>query len=111
MTYEEVKKIPFHFVSHLSMENEHTATYADDSGRLGFCDITKKKGFKFGKSRRVFRIDGTWYETKEEFIEGLKSFAFGPQPPIVTDLNIDGLSPVSCQDGNILEEEEGGFNG
>ena len=36
MTYDEIKKIPFHFVSHLSLEDEHQAVYADDSGRLGF---------------------------------------------------------------------------
>jgi hypothetical protein len=53
MTYEELIKIPFHFVSHLSLENEHQSVYADDSGRLGFCDITKKKGFEFGKLAHV----------------------------------------------------------
>ena len=55
-----------------------TATYADDSGRLGFCDITKKKGFDFGKSKRVFRIDSEWYEKKEDFLKAIKKFSFGP---------------------------------
>jgi hypothetical protein len=67
MTQEELKKIPFHMVSHLSMGNEHRTTYSDDSGRLGFCNISKKKGI----SRRVFRLDGTWYENKEDFIKAL----------------------------------------
>ena len=80
MTYEELKKVPFHFVSHMSLEKEHRSMYMDDSGRLGFCDITKKKGeFEFGKSKRVFRIGNTWHETKEEFLEDLKRFAFGPR--------------------------------
>lgn len=82
MTYDEVKKVPFHFVSHLSLENEHQSVYADDSGRLGFCDITEKKGFEFGKSKRVYRIDSNWYESKEDFLKALKNFAFGPQKPI-----------------------------
>ena len=82
MTYEELIKIPFHFVSHLSLENQHQSTYADDSGRLGFYDTTKKKGFKFGKTKRVYRIDSNWYESKEDFIKALKNFAFGPQKPM-----------------------------
>ena len=81
MTLDELKKVKFHFVSHLSMEKEHQATYADDSGRLGFCDITKKKSeFEFGESRRVYRIDSTWYETKEEFEKALKRFGFVGEP-------------------------------
>lgn len=72
MTKEELKKISFHMVSHLSMENEHRITYSDDSGRLGFCDITPKKGCKLGKSSRVFRIDSIWYENKEDFIKALE---------------------------------------
>lgn len=86
MTYKELKKVPFHFVSHLSLEDEHQVTYADNSGRLGFCDITKKKGFDFGKTKRAFRIDSEWYEKKEDFIKALKSFAFGPQKPITKQL-------------------------
>ena len=80
MTPDELNKVKFHMVCHLSMTSEHRATYADDSGRLGFCDITKKRGFKFGKSKRVYRIDSTWYETKEEFLEALKRFGFGGKP-------------------------------
>lgn len=82
MTLEELKKVKFHFVSHLSMEKEHRATYSDDSGRLGFCDITKKKNeFEFGESERFYRIDGTWYDTKAEFFNALERFGFGPQLP------------------------------
>jgi hypothetical protein len=83
MTIDELKKVKFHMVYHLSMEKEHQATYADDSGRLGFCDITKKKSeFEFGESRRVYRIDSTWYDTEEEFVKALERFGFGPQLPV-----------------------------
>lgn len=82
MTIDELKKVKFHMVSHLSMVNEHQCVYADDSGRLGFADITKKnKRGEFGKSRRAYRIDSTWYETKEDFAGALKRFGFGPQLP------------------------------
>lgn len=91
MTIDELKKVKFHMVSHLSMAKEHQATYADDSGRLGFCDITKKKNeFEFGESRRVYRIDSTWYETKEEFEKALKRFGFGPQTPVKGGNNEQG---------------------
>lgn len=80
MTEEELKKVKFHFVSHLRLEKEHRTTYADDSGRLGFCDIVKKRNdFEYGKSRREFRIDDTWYDKEENFLKALKQFSFGPQ--------------------------------
>lgn len=83
MTLDELKKVKFHMVSHLAMAKEHQATYADDSGRLGFCDITKKKcEFEFGESRRMYRIDSTWYETKEEFEEALERVALDFGQPI-----------------------------
>lgn len=82
MTLEELKKVKFHVVSHLSLAKEHRTTYADDSGRLGFCDITKKKNeFEFGESERFYRIDSTWYEKKADFFKALKRFGFGPQLP------------------------------
>jgi hypothetical protein len=83
MTLEELKKVKFHMVAHLSMAKEHQCTYADESGRLGFCDITKKKNeFEFGESKRAYRIDSTWYDTKEEFVKALERFGFGPQLPV-----------------------------
>lgn len=83
MTVKELEQVKFHFVSHLSMEKEHRTTYADDSGRLGFCDITKKKNdFEFGKSRRVYRIDGTWYDKKEDFLKALERVALDFGQPI-----------------------------
>ena len=38
MTIEELEKVPFHFVAHMSMEDMHTTTYESDDGRFGFCD-------------------------------------------------------------------------
>ena len=35
MTIEELEKVPFHFVAHMSMEDMHTTTYESDDGRFG----------------------------------------------------------------------------
>ena len=83
MTLDELKKVKFHMVSHLSLAKEHQATYADDSGRLGVCDITKKKSeFEFGESRRVYRIYSTLYETMEEFAKALERVSLGFGEPV-----------------------------
>lgn len=75
MTLEELQKIPFHFVSSLAMEDEHTLTYASEDGRLGFCDHTpKRKNGYFGRTYRHYRIDGKVYKKKEKFIEALADF-------------------------------------
>lgn len=81
MTLDELKKVKFHFNSHLSMEDEHRTTYVDDNGRLGFCDCVPMKSRR-KKPYRVYFIDGKWYETKEEFEKALKRFGFGVGAPI-----------------------------
>ena len=78
MTEEEVKKIPFQMVCHMNMAAEHTCTYVDESGRLGFCDHTpvkehRKYGWQeFGKSYRHYRLDGKVFTSYKEWIEALK---------------------------------------
>ncbi len=75
MTPEEVAKIPFKFVCHMSMEHEHTSTYISEDGRLGFCDHQPyKNGRPYGRSYRHFRIDNEIYKTKEKFLEAMKAF-------------------------------------
>ena len=82
MTWKEIQKVPFHMVSHLAMEDEHRSTYADNSGRLGFCDVVPMRlGNVVGKGYRVYRIDSTWYDDVKEFKKALKKFGFGPQLP------------------------------
>ena len=75
MTIEELEKVPFHFVAHMSMEDMHTTTYESDDGRLGYCDHTpKRKNGDFGKGYRHWHIDGKVYKTKEKFIAALADF-------------------------------------
>ena len=75
MTWEELEKVPFHFVSSVSMADAHTLTYSSKDGRLGFCVITKVKDeFEFGRSYRHFRIGDKWYKSRKKFDEALKDF-------------------------------------
>ena len=75
MTWEELTKVPFHFVSHIAMTDCHKSTYESKDGRLGFADIQPMKDdWPAGKSRRNWRIGGTWYRSKRKFLEALKDF-------------------------------------
>ena len=74
MTIEELEKIPFHFVSHLSMEDMHCTTYISDDNRFGFCDhvpFTDGHPDRRKKSYRHYMINGKVYKTKEKFLEAL----------------------------------------
>ena len=76
MTIEELKKIPFHFVSHLSMEDEHCTTYISEDKRFGFCDHVPFKNGHPNREKKAYRhymILGKVYETKEEFLDALKN--------------------------------------
>lgn len=79
MTKEELKKIPFHFVSHLAMEGEHCTCYESQDGRLGWCDHVARdpeSGLVKKRARTVrhYRIDGNIYKTREKFLNALKDF-------------------------------------
>jgi hypothetical protein len=77
MTKEELKKIQFHFASHLSMSDQYQTIYVDDSGRLAICDITERiSEFETGKVRREYRIDGKWYKTKAAFEKAMETFEY-----------------------------------
>lgn len=81
MTHEELSKIPFHFVAHLSMENEHCTSYESEDKRIGFCDhVPYKDEVPHGMPYRHYHIDGKVYKTKEKFIEALKDFSVNVIP-------------------------------
>lgn len=74
MTFEELKKIPFHFVSHLSMVDEHCTTYMSDDKRFAFCDhvpFTDGHPDRSKKAYRTYMIDGKVYKTKGQFLKAL----------------------------------------
>ena len=73
MTIEELEKVPFHFVAHMSMEDMHTTTYESDDGQFGFCDhVPFKNGEPHGRAFRHYRIGLKVYKSKAKFIEALK---------------------------------------
>lgn len=64
-------------VAHLQLAKEHMATYADESGRLGFCDHTPVladfDGMKeFGRPVRYYRLDNLVYTSKKEWLKALE---------------------------------------
>lgn len=74
MTIDELEKIPFHFVSHLSMTDMHCTTYMSDDKRFGFSDhVPYKDGHpdRRNKAYRSYMINGKWYQTKKKFLEAL----------------------------------------
>lgn len=78
MTREELEKIPFHFVSHLSMEDEHCTTYASEDGRIAFCEhVPFKNGHHNRKKKayRIYMVDGEIFDDYEGFLEALKSYS------------------------------------
>lgn len=79
MTEEELKKIPFHLVIHLSGGKEHISSYSSEDGRLGFFTHTPVLadygGIKeYGRTTRHYRIDDKVYKSKKKFLEALKDF-------------------------------------
>lgn len=74
MTKEELRKIPFHFASHLTLTDQYQTMYVDESGRLAVCDITERiSEFEVGKTKRKYRIDDKWYDDKADFEKALES--------------------------------------
>lgn len=75
MTIEELEKIPFHFVSHLSMVDEHCTTYISEDKRFGFSDhvpFTDGHPDRRKKAYRTYMINGKVYKTMAEFLEALE---------------------------------------
>ena len=79
MTEEELAKVKFHMVEHLSMESVHFSGYRSEDGRLGFCDHTPVLADhggiqEYGRTTRHYRIDDKIYKSKKKFLEALKDF-------------------------------------
>ena len=75
MTEEQLKKTPFHFVSHINMADVHISTYASKDGKLGFVDYCPMKDdMPHGRAFRHYLIEGKEYKTWKKFIEALKDY-------------------------------------
>lgn len=77
MTKEELGKIPFSFVSHLSMEHEHSSTYANYDYGFMMCHRTKcVDGITFGRTLTHYMYKGKIYKSLPKFLEAIKDVEF-----------------------------------
>lgn len=77
MTKEELTKIPFTFVSSLSMEHEHCTAYYNKEYGFSFCTHTRVKanGY-FGRSYRHYMYQNKVYKSLDKFLEAIKDVEF-----------------------------------
>lgn len=72
MTHEELHKIPFRMVSHMSLATEHLAAYKAETPKgdiiIHVCTRKRKNG-EFGKSSRVYIFRGKEYKTIDELLK------------------------------------------
>ena len=78
MTEEELKKIPFRFCGHLSMEGCHQMSYVNEEYgiRMNVETKTYNGGMEIGRSRRYFFYKGKWYGWKKKFLEAIKDLEY-----------------------------------
>lgn len=77
MTAEQLSKIPFRMVAHLSMEHEHCATFLNADYNMGYCVHTKRKDDgTFGRSYTHYQYNGEVYKTKAKFLEAIKNVKY-----------------------------------
>lgn len=75
LVWEKLSKTKFKCVCTAAWEDEHTMTYENEDGRIGFCVITPKKdNDQFGKSHIHWRIDNKVYKTTKGFLKALKDY-------------------------------------
>lgn len=73
MTEKELEKVKFKFVTHLSLEGEHSTTFESEDHRLGFCDhVPYKDGMPKGRAYRHWRIGNKVFTNYQKFLEALK---------------------------------------
>lgn len=77
MTREELYKVPFSFMSHMSMENEHTTTYTNREYGFTMCTHTKcKDGIPCGRTVVHYLYKDKVYKSLDKFLEAIKDVEF-----------------------------------
>ena len=77
MTHEELHKLPFRVVSHLSLATEHLAAYQAETPKGDIVvqtRIRKLKNGEFGKSSRVYIFRGKEYKSVDELLKDYNGF-------------------------------------
>ena len=73
MTHEELHKLPFRMVSHMSLDTEHIATYKAETpkGNVVMHTCTRRlKNGEFGKVKRTYIFRDKEYKTIDELLKG-----------------------------------------
>lgn len=75
LVWERLKKMSFKCVCTAAWEDEHTMTYENENGRIGFCVHTpKKENGDFGKPYYHWKIDGKTYKNTKKFLDALERY-------------------------------------
>ena len=72
MTHEELHKLPFRLVNHISIAKEHLAAYKAETpkGDIVIYTCTRRlKNGEYGKSSRVYIFRGKEYKTIDELLK------------------------------------------
>lgn len=69
MTIDELRKIPFRWISHLATEHEHCATYANEEYGIACCVHTPfKDGEPYGRCRTHYLYRFKVYKSTRAFL-------------------------------------------
>lgn len=72
MTHEELYKLPFRWVSHISLATENMAVYQAETpkGSIVIRTHTRKRKYgEYGKSKKIYFFCGKEYETIDELLK------------------------------------------
>lgn len=77
MTLEELNKVPFSFVSHMSGEHKHTSTYINKEYGFAMCTHTKCiEGIACGRTITHYLYNNKVYKSLRKFLEAIKDVEF-----------------------------------
>lgn len=72
MTHAEFHKLPFHLVSHLSLDTEHFATYKAETPKGDIVIQTRTRKLKnggYGKSEKIYFFHGKRFKSVDELLK------------------------------------------
>lgn len=77
MTLEELNKVPFSFVSHMSGEHEHCSTYTNKEYGFAMCTHTKcLEGISYGRTITHYLYKDKVYKSLRKFLEAIEDVEF-----------------------------------
>lgn len=77
MTKEELEKVRFRMVSHLSLEGQHQSCYITDDCKplLSMCSVTGyRNGLPYGKTKRYYQFNGKEYKSTDALLKAISEY-------------------------------------